>query len=804
MAVETADTRMTDTRMADARTADTGVPLPSPPRARRFAGRLRAIPVSWRIFLIVALNGIAMLALGGLVWGGAAVMEAEWAVVRQVEENDRLFTAVDSDVSRMQSLVHRYLHGPTEELLTEIGRRREGLIGKLQATRVADPAMADDIAQLTSAARRFFASFDALREIIARTRRTYDTAVLKTGGEMAGLYAILDTAARDRNHLVLPALGKSREAFANGLLAANAFYLTGEEAAGARAEGAFLAIARSIPVMRDLASDDLQRSALDALGERVDLLLQGLAQLRAGAEEQARLVGKEIDGGQRAMAQVIDRLAATGRQRDAEAQTRFDTVVRDVGWSIALVGIVFLALSAASSWAIGQSIRRPLRGLMEAMGAIAGGDYGRPVDGTAVRDEIGAMARSLAVFKENAVLKRRMELEREAQERRWRTMLETSPVGISIVTQEMHARLYSNPKYDALFGITEHDDALDQNVEESFADPADIGRIVARFEAHGEVSGVEVKRRRLDGSEWWCLIDIRPMDWDGQSAFIVWHYDVTFRREAEEELRTAKEGAERALAELRAAQQSLIQAEKMASLGALVAGIAHEINTPVGITVTAASLLADETKRTVERFRGGALRKSDFQTYIDMAEEATQRILANADRAAGLIQSFKQVAVDQTRDDRRVFELGQYAREVLTSLGPRLRPRGIVVELDCPEPVTVDGYPGPVAQVLTNFVMNALTHGFDAETPGHIRISVRLLPGEVVELVFRDDGKGIPADVLPRIFDPFFTTNRTGGGTGLGLNIVYNLVQQKLRGTIAVDSAPGKGTAFTLRFPQVL
>ncbi|HEY0834036.1 MAG TPA: ATP-binding protein [Azospirillum sp.] len=783
---------------------EAGVSRRPAPRVRRLDAPLRAVPVSWRIFLIVALNAVAMLALGGLVWGGAAVMEAEWEAVRQIEENDRLFTAVDSDVSRMQSLVHRYLHGPTEELLTEIGRRRESLIGRLQATRVPDPAMTEDIAQLTAAARRFFAGFDALREIITRTRRSYDIAVLKTGGEMAGLYAILDTAARDRNHLVLPALGKSREAFAEGLLAANAFYLTADADAGRRAERAFDAIGRSIPVMRDLATDDLQRSALDALGERGDLLLRGIAQLRAGAEEQARLVGKEIDGGQRAMAQIIDRLAAYGRQRDAEAQRRFDAVVRDVGWGIGIIGIGFLALSAAASWAIGQSIRRPLRDLMEAMGAIAGGDYGRPVHGTTVRDEIGAMARSVAVFKENAVVKRRMEQEREAQERRWRTMLETSPVGISIASAALQTRLYSNPKYDELFGITDHDDALDQDVGDSFVDTADIRRILAQFEEHGEVSGVEVRRRRLDGTEWWCLIDIRAIDWGGDPAYIVWHYDVTFRREAEEELRAAKDRAEQTLAELRAAQQSLIQAEKMASLGALVAGIAHEINTPVGITVTAASLLADETLRTAERFRAGALRKSDFQNYIEMAEEASQRILTNADRAAGLIQSFKQVAVDQTRDDRRVFELGQYAREVLTSLGPRLRQRGIAVTLDCPEPVEVDGYPGPVAQVLTNFVMNALMHGFPPDTPGRIDIRVRHLPDDTVELVFGDDGQGIPADVLPRIFDPFFTTNRSGGGTGLGLNIVYNLVQQKLRGQITVDSAPGRGTIFTLRFPRVL
>ena len=777
----------------------------SPPRRRRLnrlAIFIRTVPVSWRVFLIVVLNGVATAALGLLIWGGGRVIVGEWDEVRRVQEYDRLFVAIDSDVSRLQSLVHRTLHAPTDDLLTEIGRRRETLLGKLERTVLPDAEMADDLARLTTASRRFLGSFDLLREQTTRMRAGYETAVLKVGGELSGLYAILDSQARNGNTLIQPPLGRAREAFADGLLAANAFYLSGDAAASARAERAFEAIARAIPVMHDLASEDIQRSALDAMAVRVETLRQGLAAVRVGLEQRVHLVGTEIDGGQRAMAQIIDRLVGRSRLREAEAKARFDAALLRVGWGIALVAALFLAFSAAISWAIGASIRRPLRGLMQAMTAIAGGDYARPIYGTTVPDEIGAMAKALAVFREEAAEKRRVEGERDAQERRWRTMLETSPVGISIVCALSHVRLYSNPKYDALFGMPEHGVALGLPVAVSFADPADMQRMTAAFGEQGYVSGLEVRRRRFDGSVWWCLLDIRPMEYDGRPAYIVWHYDVTYRRLAEEELRGEKERAEQALADLRQAQQSLIHAEKMASLGALVAGVAHEINTPVGVTVTAASLLADETAALLRLFEAGTMRRTAFERYAELAQEASERILSNANRAAELIQSFKQVAVDQTRDDRRRFDLAQYIHEVLVSLGPRLKQTGVQVSVDCPEGLEVDGYPGPLAQVLTNLVVNALVHAFEPSHYGHIRLHAGPSGDDGVVLVFADDGKGIAPDVLPKIFDPFFTTNRIGGGTGLGLNIVYNLVRQKLAGSIEVASVPAEGTSFTIRFPR--
>lgn len=272
-------------------------------------------------------------------------------------------------------------------------------------------------------------------------------------------------------------------------------------------------------------------------------------------------------------------------------------------------------------------------------------------------------------------------------------------------------------------------------------------------------------------------------------------------RQAEEEAKRASAAAAKAYEELRQAQDSLVQAERLASLGGLVAGVAHEINTPVGITLTSASVLAEATERVQKEMKAGAMKKSELLAYLDTAGESAQLIMANANRAAQLIQSFKQIAVDQTHEERRSFMLRDYIEEVITSLHPRIKKTRIKVEVDCDPGIRVDSYPGAFAQVLTNLTMNALIHAFGPDDEGRIAIQVRQ-QGGCIELVFGDNGRGIAPEHLDKVFDPFFTTQRGQGGTGLGLNIVYNLVARQFGGTIAVASTPGEGTRFTIRFPS--
>jgi signal transduction histidine kinase len=238
----------------------------------------------------------------------------------------------------------------------------------------------------------------------------------------------------------------------------------------------------------------------------------------------------------------------------------------------------------------------------------------------------------------------------------------------------------------------------------------------------------------------------------------------------------------------------------MAALGSLVAGIAHEINTPLGIGVTAASHIELAVRALNERFARGELTRQDMEGFLGNATEACEMVLANLQRAADLIRSFKQVAVDQSSGARRRFSLKPYLEEVLRSLGPQLRRTRHEVLLDCPANLEIDSYPGAYSQLVTNLVLNSLSHGFDGIEQGRIEIEVQR-EGQSLRLRYRDNGRGIAPEHLPKIFDPFFTTKRGLGGSGLGLHVVYNLVTQTLGGTIECRSTPGEGVSFEVDLP---
>ena len=256
-----------------------------------------------------------------------------------------------------------------------------------------------------------------------------------------------------------------------------------------------------------------------------------------------------------------------------------------------------------------------------------------------------------------------------------------------------------------------------------------------------------------------------------------------------------------ALANVSAMQHQMVESEKLAALGGLVAGMAHEINTPVGIAVTAASHLVERTSELRGAFQAGSMKRSTLDRYIEGVQDAGHLILTNLERSNELVQSFKQVAVDQSSEASRTFRMRDYLEDILRSLRPKLKRTPHLVEIDCDPGLTVRSYPGALAQVVTNLVLNSVVHAYGEGVSGRIELAVAVHDGGV-RLRYRDDGRGIPDDLSQHIFEPFFTTRRATGGSGLGLHIVYNLVTQRLGGTITVDSAAGKGTEFTIDIPD--
>lgn len=640
---------------------------------------VRAVPIRWRILSIAALNSAVVLVLAGLIWSGAKVLDSAWDDVRQVRKSDKVLALLESETGRLQNLIHRYINQPSPDLFAEILLLREAVLGTLKSRASTDPMLSGSVAELERVTESFLDGFGELRSVQATIAKTYEEQVLTPARDMAGLYSIIEGATGRREALIWPALGKSREAFTAMLVAANAYYLSLASESVEEARRNTETIERTIPVMSDLAENDLQRIALQRLKQRTEALREGLGKLSDQFAARTALLRNSIDASQAETIAAIDGLSVKMRQREQAAQEKFDKTLADISRKVLSISLLFLALIIVAGIVIALSIRLPLQQIMASMQAITSGDLDREVQGTRATDEVGAMARSVEVFRENAIAK----------------------------------------------------------------------------------------------------------------------------RAAEEELRASKERAESALAELSATQQNLIDAERLAALGGLVAGVAHEVNNPIGISLTVASSFARRSEAFADDLAANTpLRRSQLDEFVRQSRDAAQQLVGNLQRAGELIQSFKQVAVDRSHAEQREFDLREATDQIIASLRPVLKKSPIAVEIDVPENLTLNSYPGSYGQVLTNLFLNAATHAFPDGRVGTIRVTAVPRGTDDVELTFADDGIGMTAEVQRQAFDPFFTTRRSEGGTGLGLHIVYNLVIQQLGGRIRLESKAGQGTVFRIILPR--
>ena len=269
----------------------------------------------------------------------------------------------------------------------------------------------------------------------------------------------------------------------------------------------------------------------------------------------------------------------------------------------------------------------------------------------------------------------------------------------------------------------------------------------------------------------------------------------------------SREQSERELLEsmqhLEQTRKELIESEKLAALGGLVAGVAHEINTPVGIAVSTASYLSERTQAARAALGDGRFESADLHKYLGDADEAARLLLSNAQRVARLVVNFRQLAVEHVGEARRRFDLRDCLDDTLRDLKPRLDEAGVALHLDVPAGIAMDSYPVALAQVVTNLAVNGMQHAFVPGHPGSIELTAHLEKDDRVRLRCADDGGGIERSLHGRVFEPFFTTRRMLGGTGLGLYIVNQLVTRQLGGAIVLDTAHERGTAFEIQFPRV-
>lgn len=487
-----------------------------------------------------------------------------------------------------------------------------------------------------------------------------------------------------------------------------------------------------------------------------------------------------------------------------------------LGMFITLLLLMFL------SFLTSRIISRPLQSIITAFAQGAAGQFRTRIR-TKATGEIRMLANYFNKFMReldqygrslrNEIRERKnAQRDSEKNERRLRMILSSANEGFMEVGSD-RVILDINPE---MAHILERppEEILGRKIFE-FVDPPSAERIREHLELRkiGLRSSYEATLLRPDGSRVICLFNGAPiLDEKGQkiSSFAM-ITDITARKLGEEEIRRINEELERRVEErtfalqrtlqmVQEAQDHLVQSEKMAALGQLVAGVAHEINTPVGVGVTAATHLHESTLQVRRVFAEGTLTRAEMVKYLSLAEEGSAILVSNLKRAADLIGSFKQIATDRASGDERHFLLAEYIQELLLSLRPHLKHTAHQVKVDCPPGLGMTGSPGAFSQILTNLVMNSLTHGFEGIPAGTIEISAARREDAIV-LSYSDDGVGISQENLGRIYDPFFTTKRGQGGSGLGLHIVYNLVTRTFGGRIQVESVPGSGTRFTLTLP---
>ncbi len=495
-------------------------------------------------------------------------------------------------------------------------------------------------------------------------------------------------------------------------------------------------------------------------------------------------------------------------------------LVAQVGISI---GLIWLLLD--------RRMVRPLKKLQADAQRLARGDLEAPLRWTR-QDEMGSLAQGLEAMRSDLVVsikerdQKNQALQEELVERtrienalsvsqaKFEAIFNASPVAMTVSVLAHTAVLVDvNAAWTNLFRCTRGDVLGEVNSTEAFWRDKDERRAVrVGIEQHGSIDRHLIHMRRGDSDEdMLCEVSGSRVLAGHEPLMILAYDDITAKHRSEQEILKLNATLEHRVAErtqeltntlnqLTAAQAELVRSEKMSALGAMVAGIAHELNTPIGNSLTVASTLQDHGATFMAEM-GKGLTRSKLEEFVHSNQQGTGILMRSLHHAAELVSSFKQVAVDQTSVNRRVFRLKETLHEILLTLGPTLRRTSHTVECQVPEEITMDSYPGPLGQVITNLINNALVHAFDGKQHGRITIVATVDRPGWVNIAVRDDGLGISPIHVDKVFDPFFTTKLGKGGSGLGLNIVYNLVTTTLEGRVGVVSEVGHGACFTLSLP---
>ncbi|WP_338847307.1 ATP-binding protein [Massilia sp. W12] len=562
----------------------------------------------------------------------------------------------------------------------------------------------------------------------------------------------------------------------------------------------------------------------NARGERIFSVGQPPPQDVISGQELARQAGLQMRNRGlllHAAAPFLLQRAEIGQMHFAISTEELSQTRRNLLWQ----GIAIACVIALLSWMLlllfTRGIGRRLQALHAHAQRLQQGEYGARLS-TRGGDEIATLAEVMnrlgGALQERIAVLEESRRQLGKSEARFKTLFELAPAPLTVTS--IDGRLQAvNQAWQNCFGYspaqvlgrTSQDIGFWDSMEErariwdQLKNEGQVQGIVACARtAQGVVLEVAVWSARTDeGNLVWALLDLSA---ELQARRALQELNATLELRVAERaaaLQTANQELSQTLATLRRTQAELVTSEKMAALGSLVAGVAHEMNTPLGNSLLMASALHDQSQEMESAVQNNVLKRSQLLDFLQNNLHATRTMLQSLQKAANLVASFKQVAVDRSQDARRSFDLRTVLQDTLSMYGPRLQRQNCRLELQLAPDLSLDSYPGSLSQVLDNLLANALLHGLEGRSEGRISVSASAPDAQSVRISVRDDGNGMSASVLQHVFEPFFTTRMGQGGNGLGMHIVYNLVRNVLGGQIVLESSPGQGCCVTLELPRI-
>ncbi len=776
---------------------------------------LRATSLGRRLTLLSLLSvaGLTMLLALNLLSSG--LKDAYFDSIEVLNVQQRQLQHFNTETARLQAAIQQYLAVPDEALVRQIDGATELLFAELDTTDKTRADYADELASLRQSLQSFVAGYQELKRINLEIDRIYHRELLESAQQSARLLSLMlsRSAENTGQTLIGPASRSLIDAFVDALLKMNAYYARREVNVSLATRTSLERVAQLSGLIEQLTHDAFERAVLRDLGERTHRMISGLGSLQRAYARRAAVMERQIEASQRDIARVASSLDERHAGIEAELRARYTSRLSMINALSVMIGAVVIGVTLLLGALVAASIREPLRALLRTVEAFSRGRFDEPVPDVG-DNELGRLAGALREFRQSAGQRALAERALRESEARLRTLSDMS----SDVFWEVDADF----RYTALSGLRANEllawhvmllGVCPWDNPGVKGEPLEWSRLRNAFESHQPFRDLQFQLQLPDGGVIHLQVSGDPVFGHdgGFCGFRGTGKDISKQKAVEAEIRRLNQSLEQRVAErttelrqtnerLAHALEHLVQAEKLASLGNLVAGVAHELNTPLGNTLLTATHLRNRVHELQDVFKTGAMRRSELTAFIELSSDGLDLIERNLNRAAGLLANFKQVAVDQTSAQRRRFDLRKTVDEVVATLMPGLRKRRLVLVVDIPEGLELDSFPGPLEQVIANIVTNAAIHAFGPDEAGELFILAEPVGTGEIELCIRDNGCGIPPEVQGRVFDPFFTTRMGQGGSGLGLYIVYNIVTSLLGGSIEVTSTPG-GTCFTMRFP---